>query len=379
MSHEEPPARLRDRWLASRNFQRWAVHFPLTRWIARRRARALFDLCAGFVYSQVLLACVRLDLFEKLRAQPQSLDSLATALDVPRDATRRLLLAATALGLLERRGSDECFGLGIHGAALLGNPGLMPMIEHHALLYEDLRDPVALLRGTPIDLPLIGRFWAYARAQTPAASTDERVRGYTELMSVSQGLIAEQILDAYPLRRHACLLDVGGGDGTFAALAAQRAPRLRILLFDLPAVATRARARFTGSELAGRARAVGGDFMSDPLPGGADVVSLVRVLHDHDDAAVLRILTAVRRVLPPHGTLLIAEPLAGTADGGLVADAYFGFYLLAMGSGCTRTYVQLRTLLRAAGFGAPRVLPTALPAQLRVLVARVSRTSVISS
>jgi demethylspheroidene O-methyltransferase len=119
--------------------------------------------------------------------------------------------------------------------------------------------------------------------------------------------------------------------------------------------------------------------MSDPLPGGADVVSLVRVLHDHDDAAVLRILTAVRRVLPPHGTLLIAEPLAGTADGGLVADAYFGFYLLAMGSGCTRTYVQLRTLLRAAGFGAPRVLPTALPAQLRVLVARVSRTSVISS
>ena len=40
--------------------------FPLTRPIARRRARELFDLCAGFVYSQVLLACVRLRLFEIL-------------------------------------------------------------------------------------------------------------------------------------------------------------------------------------------------------------------------------------------------------------------------------------------------------------------------
>ena len=60
----------RERWLAFRNrtianpaFQRWAAAFPLTRGIARRNTRALFDLCAGFVYSQTLFACIRLDLF----------------------------------------------------------------------------------------------------------------------------------------------------------------------------------------------------------------------------------------------------------------------------------------------------------------------------
>ena len=45
-----------DGLLASPRFRRWAAAFPLTRPIARRRARELFDLCAGFVYSQVLLA-----------------------------------------------------------------------------------------------------------------------------------------------------------------------------------------------------------------------------------------------------------------------------------------------------------------------------------
>ena len=71
---------LRDRLLASPGFQRTAAAFPLTRPIARRRARALFDLCAGFVYSQVLLACVRLRLFDILAEGPQTVAALSVRL-----------------------------------------------------------------------------------------------------------------------------------------------------------------------------------------------------------------------------------------------------------------------------------------------------------
>jgi demethylspheroidene O-methyltransferase len=46
------------RLIASARFQRWAAGFFLTRWIARRKARSVFDLVAGFVYSQTCLpAC----------------------------------------------------------------------------------------------------------------------------------------------------------------------------------------------------------------------------------------------------------------------------------------------------------------------------------
>ncbi|MEI7786952.1 MAG: hypothetical protein WCK08_21395, partial [Betaproteobacteria bacterium] len=47
-----------DRWLSSPDLYRWALLNPLGRWIMRRRAQQLFDLMAGFVHSQVLLACV---------------------------------------------------------------------------------------------------------------------------------------------------------------------------------------------------------------------------------------------------------------------------------------------------------------------------------
>jgi demethylspheroidene O-methyltransferase len=138
---------LRERLLSSAQFQRFAAAFPLTRPIARRRARALFDLVAGFVYSQILAACVRLNLFNILASSgPQTAAELSVRLKLSLDATQRLLVAAKALDLLEARGEDR-FGLGPLGAALIGNPGIVAMIEHHALLYQDLNDPVALLRA----------------------------------------------------------------------------------------------------------------------------------------------------------------------------------------------------------------------------------------
>jgi len=304
---------LRDRWLASRSFQRAAAAFPLTGWVARRRARAVFDLVAGFVYSQVLLACVRLGLFGMLAEGPQTLQVLAARLSLDEPSARRLLAAAVALRLVERRRGAR-FGLGVLGAPLVGNAAIVAMVEHHAALYADLRDPVALLRGETMGGEL-SSYWPYAgveglglSAEVPAA----RVAAYSALMSASQPLVADEILDAYPLRRHRCLLDVGGGEGRFLAAAAARAPQLRLMLFDLPAVVSRARANFVALGLGARAEVFGGDFLRDPLPPGADVAALVRVVHDHDDREALAMLKAVRAALPEHGVLLLAEPMAGT-------------------------------------------------------------------
>ena len=359
---------VRDRLLASPRFQRWAAAFPLTEPLARRRARALFDLCAGFVYSQVLAACVRLRVCEILLEGPQPLAVLAQRLALPPEAAARLLDAAVSLRLAARRGSDR-YGVGPLGAALVGNPGIAAMVEHHAALYADLRDPVALLRGELWDTEL-AHYWPYATTGAPAALAAERVAAYTALMSASQSLVAGDVLDAYPLSRHRCLLDVGGGDGTFLAAAATRTPSLRLMLFDLPAVAERARARFADAGLADRATAIGGDFLAEPLPPGADVVSLVRVLHDHDDAGAAALLRSVRRALPPEGVLLIAEPMAGTRGAEPVGDAYFGFYLLAMGRGRARTPSEIRSLLRRTGFGRVRLVATRRPLQVRLIIAR---------
>jgi demethylspheroidene O-methyltransferase len=357
----------RDRMLASDKFRRWAGSFVFTRPLAQRRARDLFDLCAGFVYSQVLFACVRLRIFEILAEGPQSLAELAKRTGLELAAMDRLLRAAMSLGLIAPRSKGR-FGLGHLGAAMVGNEGITAMVEHHALLYDDLRDPVGLLRGNR-DTQL-SKYWPYAEGARPAALDRAAVAAYSRLMSQSQSLIAGEILAAYPLRKHKCLLDVGGGEGTFLIAAAAENAHLQLKLFDLPAVAAIAGARFEAAGLAARAAAFGGDFATDALPGGADVISLIRVAFDHPDEKVLAILKAIRRALPDNGTLLLAEPMAATGGAEPMGDAYFGFYLLAMGRGRSRSAEQLIELLRSAGFSHARLVRTNMPLQTQLLVAR---------
>jgi demethylspheroidene O-methyltransferase len=363
----------RDRLLADQRFQRWAAGFPLTRQIAEKRARALFDLCAGFVYSQVLLACVELHIFDILAERPQTTGELSRRLSLDAEATARLLNAAAALRLVERR-SGKRFGLGVLGAALLGNPAIAAMIEHHELLYSDLRNPVALLRG-PKQATALSKYWSYARADEPDALARDDVAEYSALMSASQALIAEDVLDAWPLARHRCMLDVGGGDGTFLIAAATRAPNLRVMLYDLPAVADLARERLSASGLAQRASVFSGNFFTQPLPNGADLITLVRVLHDHDDADVVALLHNIRRALPDDGLLLIAEPMTGAVGADVIGDAYFGFYLLAMGSGRARSADELARLLRETGFDGGRPLATRRPMLTGAVLARPVHSS----
>jgi demethylspheroidene O-methyltransferase len=370
---------VRDRWLSNPKFQRWAAAFPLTRSTARKRARALFDVCAGFVYSQILYACVRLKLFDLLADGPLDAHDIADRLAVPLDSTERLLEAAVSLRWVERRPSGR-FGLGSLGAALVGNPAVGAMVEHHSLLYADLHDPVGLLRGERRQTEL-SRYWTYSAGDKLTRAPDARCIDYTTLMSNSQPLVSGEILDAYPLHKHRCLLDVGGGDGSFLIEAAKRYAHLQLVLFDLPPVAQRAEQRFAALGLEARARTHPGNFLAEPLPQGADVVSLVRVVHDHDDDAAMALLRAAHRVLPAKGVLLLAEPMMGTPGAEPVADAYFGFYLLAMGQGRPRRPETLQQMLQAAGFAETHLVPTRQPLQSRLIVARknAARESVLSN
>ncbi len=358
----------RNRLLANPEFHRKARRNPFMRFMARRRARALFDLCSGFVYSQILSTCVQLDVFKLLQNGPLDSGAIARAIGLDRDAADTLLRSATSIKLIENRGRD-CYGLGIHGAALLANPGVGKMIEHHTFLYRDLADPVALLKREQ-DETMLSMFWDYAGARQQQSNDSTGTEPYTDLMSASQAMVAEQIIDTYPLHSHQRLLDVGGGDGTFLRTVAGAAPDLSLMLFDLPPVAEQAKLRFAESDILNEVACHGGSVFDNELPKGADVISLVRIVHDHNDDAALAILKACRAALPAGGTLLLAEPMAREKVGDPATDAYFGFYLHAMGRGRPRTARELQDLIAEAGFSRCHSLKTHLPLLTSLLVAK---------
>jgi demethylspheroidene O-methyltransferase len=363
----------RDRWIDVRNklirdprFQSFALRFPLTRPIAKARSRAVFDLCAGFVYSQVLRACIELKLLEAVSETQLSAEALARQTRLPQDRALALIGAAVSLGLFQRR-SDGRISLGPHGAALTGNPWIAGFIAHHDHFYRDMADPIALLEGD--DETGLQKYWAYARADQPMALEEGEVANYTQLMSASQPPVAVELLDAFPLSDAKVLMDVGGGDGSFIAAAAMRYPDLRFIHADLPAVSDLARRRLGAARISSRVAFSPLNFLEDELPKGADVATLVRIAHDHDDGPVAKLFASLARALPSGGTLLIAEAISGMRGVEPVTDAYFNLYFTAMRSGKTRSLEQLSAMLRAAGFANVRLQSARNPLVASVIVA----------
>lgn len=334
--------------------QRIAMRVPGLRSIARAEGAALFDVMAGFVNAQVLMALVETRALEHLaEAGAARPEALAPRLGLDARRAQVLCQAGAALGLLQRR-RDGAFALAPRGAAFLAVPGLGALVAHHRVLYRDLADPVAFLRGQTD--PDLARFWPYVFGAAAAGDTSDAAR-YSDLMAQTQALVAEDTLAAVPLRGTRCLLDVGGGTGAFLAAVARAHPRLDLALFDLPAVLSGAEARFAALGLPGRVRLHPGSFRDDPLPRGADTISLVRVLYDHGDDTVLALLRAVHAALPPGGRLILSEPMSGGDRPDRATDVYFALYTLAMTTGRTRSPSEIGALLRSAGFGQIRALP----------------------
>ncbi len=358
----------RNRLFASPRFQHWAARLPLIRWIARSRANGAFDLLAGFAYSQVLRAWVEGGLFDILKDGPLTPTTVAGRMDLSEDAALTLLRAGRSLMLAEEP-VPGFWMLGEQGAVFATNPGVQAMVRHHRLLYADLADPLALLRADRKEPTALSRFWTYAGALHGASERGADTAEYSELMAASQHFVADEVLAAMSFRDVERLLDVGGGHGAFLGHIGEAWPHLRLGLFDLPEVAQRGATLLSEAVGTARVTAHQGNFFNDSIPQGYDMVSLIRILHDHDDAPAQALLANIRASLAPGARLLIAEPMAQIPGAEPMGEAFFGLYLWAMGSGRPRSPQELIAMLRRAGFARAQVVATAQPVNASVIIA----------
>ncbi|MEE4315356.1 MAG: methyltransferase [Erythrobacter sp.] len=359
----------RNRVFASPRFQHWAARLPLIRRIARSRADGAFDLLAGFAYSQVLRAFVEGGLFDILEDGPIGAAEVAARMEMSEDGALTLLRAGRALMLSEEAGPDRWM-LGEQGAVFAANPGVQAMVRHHRLLYADLEDPIALLRRDRREPTALSRFWTYAGALHGAGERGAQTSEYSKLMAASQHFVADEVLASVSFGKVTRLLDVGGGHGAFLKAVGSAWPHLQLGLFDLPEVVETGGAVLAGALGAERVTTHPGNFFKDSIPEGYDMVSLVRILHDHDDAPAQGLLDNIRASLAPGARLLIAEPMARISGTEPMGEAFFGLYLWAMGSGRPRSPAEIIAMLKKAGFSSARSIATAQPVNASVVIAR---------
>ncbi|MCX7800288.1 MAG: acetylserotonin O-methyltransferase [Fimbriimonadales bacterium] len=294
----------------------------------------------GFMEARILLTAAELDVWTSLR-EPTGLDELAVRLHADPRGLEILLDALTATGWLLK--TDGRYANTPAGARWLtggSSESVLPYLQHMAHLWERWAGLTAKVVPLPSD-----------------RREESRQLAFIEAMHVLASRRADRTIGLLRPDESRSLLDVGGGSGTYSVAFLRANPDATATVFDLPAVATMAARRFEQEGLAGRGRAVGGDFGTDPLPEGHDLVLLSAIIHMNGTEENVRLFHKCRRALQPNGRLVVRDHLMSEDRTEPAAGALFAVNMLvATERGRTYTLAEVASMLRDAGFGEPEVL-----------------------
>lgn len=315
----------------------------------------LMQMLLGFEATQMLHVVAKLGIPARVARGPMPLAELASDVGADADALRRLLRALVVEGIFEEHSGDR-FGLTEAGDAL--RPDAQPSV--HAL---------AVMSGEPWYWGTYGRLLESVRTGRDAfqgaygmplyeyfARNADAGRTFSDFMDEHSVMTSPQILANYDFSGFGRIVDVGGGRASLLLRLLQQHPGMQGVLFDAEGVLKGARANVRAAGVESRCELVPGSFFEFVPPGG-DAYLLRNVLHDWDDAGVLRILRNVRAAIPPHGTLLISESVLpeGAAS---IELRYCDLQVLVALGGRQRNAGEFARLLEAAGFSLQAVHPT---------------------
>ena len=136
------------RLFSSPRFHRFIRKIPIIKYLINYEGGRIYDVMAGFIYSQILHSLVELDVLQYLKSNGRSLTELSDFTKIDEDRTLVLLRGACALKLIYYK--NNSYWLSRMGVQILGIPGLLEMIGHNQLLYKDLENPVKILMGKEI-------------------------------------------------------------------------------------------------------------------------------------------------------------------------------------------------------------------------------------
>jgi len=324
---------------------------------ARQRLVRLITSCWR---TQALHAAVQLDLPDQLAKGLVDLEELALACQCDPDGLRRLLSALCFLQVCRQHNGH--YKLTTAGQALCRiPPDGSPSLRALSIWWGDALWP---MWG---DLTYSVRTGQSARKRQSGLQNYEFLDQHPDAAGLFHGameamttLITEDVAQLATWREASRLVDVGGGNGSLAAALADAHPDLIVVVLDRPDAEPSADTPFGRLAQAGRARFIAGDFF-DVIPPDADRYLLKSILHNWDDAACLRILTACAAAAAPGTRLLIVERIrpdhfkSTAQDEALVRT---DLNMLAGLGGRERSRNEFDDLLNRSGFEVISVSPT---------------------
>lgn len=295
----------------------------------------IVELVDGFQRSQIVIAAVQLGIFDGKRPPAAELE--------------RLLEACVSLGFLKKNGgeyvntvlADEYLRSSspqsLAGYIRVAGASLYPRwgeLEHAVI------DGVE--QGNPFQIrSLLNRAFRRLKDSRPRPDLN---REFNAAMHGLGMLSSPAIAQAFDLSGFRSLVDLGGATGHLALAIGDRYPEMKLAVFERPHVI-----RVAGEYTHGRVALYPGDLLTDPLPP-ADLYSLGKVLHNHNEANCRLMLKRIYQALPRTGALLVAERVLDDDRSGPVHVHVSSMNMLVATKGREHTFPEYRDLLQEAGF-----------------------------
>ncbi|MDP9105757.1 MAG: hypothetical protein M3N49_07470 [Candidatus Eremiobacteraeota bacterium] len=306
----------------------------------------LCELIWGCAIGQALHVFAELDIPEILDAAPSSAEHLAVTTGADPWTLETVLRALLAYDVLSIDGEQK-YALTQMGRLLLRSAD-GPSAGEARDFFETIFRPLGALShviktgGTAFD-HVYGRSFYDHLAERPALSAH-----FYDTMEATAPQRYAGLSSVVDFSGVARVVDVGGGDGSLVIDMVREHPHLHGVVFDVPGVSGRARARISAAGLASRCEVVSGDFRTG-VPAGGSLYVLANVLNNCRDDAARCVLGNCRAAMNDGARLLVLEPIyVQGAQPRWAALVSLG--VMAQRGGRTRSEVQLRSLIETAGF-----------------------------
>jgi 2-polyprenyl-3-methyl-5-hydroxy-6-metoxy-1,4-benzoquinol methylase len=244
------------------------------------------EIWSGFRSARVLITANNYRIFDYL-IDPQTADTVSRKLKTDLRATEILLDSLTGIGLL-KKSTNKYINSSISNRFLVkGKPYYQGDIIRHA--------------------DYLWKNWSSLDEVVKTGRPSQRARDYETFMLGMHNLASLKVKDVIKtigLKGVKTALDLGGGPGTYSIEMAKRS--VQVTLFDFPEAIEIAKSIIEKEGVKG-INFIRGDFSTDDIGNGYDLILISQILHAYSTEDNLLILKNCAKALNRYGRIVIQE------------------------------------------------------------------------
>jgi SAM-dependent methyltransferase len=298
------------------------------------------EFAASFQKSRILLSAFELDLFTNIIESGTTSIQIAENLHLNLHACERLLNALVSLGFLTKQ--DDLFFNTPDGYTYLSKKGSdylggMMHTNHLWNTWSNLTQVVKTGKSAhPEDINVRGENWLVAFI---TAMHDRAIKQ------------APQQLANIDLSGINSVLDIGGGSGAFSMEFVSRKSEIEATVFDLPNVVPITKNFIDKEGFSGRIKTFTGDYTTDDLPKGFDLVFLSAIIHSNSLEVNQDLIKKCFKALNKNGKIIIQDWIMNNDRTQPISGAIFAINMLVgTEAGDCFTEQEVTEMLKTAGF-----------------------------